>query len=135
MKRFLRWVRGKPAEVPTADTTIGALLLRHNFITRDQLLDAIEVKNTTSAGAMLGEVLIARGAITRSQLERVLLVQRAERGEKIDYAAEMQKLIADASARAENLQGPLDELEDAARRYSVTRTDLPLVAKKGDKQN
>lgn len=117
MSLWRKWFGGK--DVPP-DTTIGGLLLRHGFITREQLLDAITVKMEATGQAMLGEVLIARGAITRSQLDRVLTLQREERGEKVDYTQEMQNLIAAASARAENLHGPLDELEDTARRYSVT---------------
>lgn len=131
MKSIREWFRRGP-KTPS-DSTIGGILMRYGFITREQLLTAITTKNNASPSNLLGEVLIAQGAITRSQLDRVLEIQRAERGEKVDYNAEMQTLVAEASARAESIHGPLDELEDAARRYSVTRTDLPLVASRDKK--
>lgn len=121
MSNARRWynffLRGKDD-----DTTVGGILLRMGFITRDQLREAITAKATASGDALLGEVLIAQGAVTRAQLERVLLMQKEARGEKVDYTSETLKLVAQASARAESLHGPLDELEDAARRYSVTGT-------------
>lgn len=124
MKRFWkRWFHDPNA---LTDTSIGGLLLRHGFITREQLLDAISIKTAASGEAMLGEVLIARGAITRAQLDRILALQKQERGNKVDYSQETQNLVAAASARAENLHGPLDELEDAARRFSITQA-FPIV--------
>lgn len=108
------------------DTTVGGILLKLGFITRDQLREAITAKMSASGDALLGEVLIAQGAVTRAQLERVLVMQKEARGEKVDYSSETLKLVAAASARAENLHGPLDELEDAARRYSETGA-YPIV--------
>ncbi len=134
MKAFRNWFRRTDKQAPS-DSSIGGLLLRHGFITVDQLRAAITAKANASPADRLGEVLISQGAITRSQLDRVLLMQRAERGEKVDYTVEMQNLVAAASAHAENLHGPLDELEDAARRLSVTRTDLPIVPKGGTKKH
>ena len=125
MRRIREWFSGG-VKKPT-DTSVGGILLHHGFITRDQLLAAIAAKNNATPADLLGEVLIAQGAITRSQLERVLVMQREARGDKVDYSQEIKNLFAEASARVENLHGPLDELEDAARRLSVTRTDLPLV--------
>ena len=133
MKAFRNWFRKTDKQGPS-DSTIGGILLRYGFITMDQLRSAITAKTNASQADLLGEVLISQGAITRSQLERVLLIQRAERGEKVDYTVEMQNLVAQASQQAENLHGPLDELEDAARRLSVTRTDLPIVPK-GEKKH
>lgn len=113
-------------EPPAGDTTIGTILLRQGLITRPQLLDAIHIKMRATGETLLGEILISRGAITRMQLDRVLVVQRASRGTKVDYTQETRNLIAGVSARAENLHGPLDALEDAARRFAVTQT-FPIV--------
>jgi hypothetical protein len=101
------------------DSSIGNLLLRLGFITRDQLREALVAKMAASQDQLLGEVLIARGALTRSQLDRVVLRQRELRGEAVDYFGEAAKLAAKATAQAESLHGSLDEVEKRANALAL----------------
>jgi type IV pilus assembly protein PilB len=119
VKRTLRDLfRRRP--VPE-DTSIGAILMRQGFITRDQLRQAIELKLKSSGEQLLGEVLVAQGAVTRTQLERILVMQREARGQQVDYMGEASRLAANATASAENLHGSLTNLEDAARRLAARK--------------
>lgn len=118
-KRTLRDMFFRRRE-PT-DTTIGSLLMKQGFITREQLLEAINTKLRSSGERLLGEVLVAQGAVTRAQLDRVLMMQREARGEEVDYAGEASRLAANATAGAENLHGSLTNLEDAARRLAAKK--------------
>jgi hypothetical protein len=63
---------------------IGALLVyRFQRITQKQLSDALDEQRREGPGRrLIGEILIARGAITRPQLEEALEFQRSAASEK-----------------------------------------------------
>jgi hypothetical protein len=108
------------------DSTIGGVLLYLGFITQEQLLDATEVKVNANGEALIGEILVAHGAVTRGQLTRALVLQRDLRGSDVDYVAEARNLIAAVHARTEVVQAKLDDLritaEEAVLRITAKRS-------------
>lgn len=116
-------------------SSIGATLVNLGFITRVQLHDALQVRAGASNEELLGEVLIARGYITRSQWDRVVLIQREQRGERVDYAEEARKLIASAGEQTMRLHTALDEIQTRVVRLTrpATASAAPTPLPRGEK--
>lgn len=111
--------------------SVGHLLVKWGFITRDQLRDAIETKLRSSGDQLLGEVLVAKGYVTRYQLDRALVEQRKLRGEAQELRAVAGNLAAKATANLEGLHGKLDEVESQAREFAGPKDDGPDEPKAG----
>ncbi len=101
------------------DSSLGKILMDLHFISRSQLHEAIRAKLASTGEQLLGEVLIAQGAVTRQQLLRALDLQQAARGHEVDYGQRVRDLVATATATAEGVQTKLVELEALARRASA----------------
>lgn len=99
---------------PPSESTIGALLVEGGFVTRDQLQAALSRK-MEQGGGLLGEHLVALGALTQAQLDRLLVAQAQLRG--VDVAQTLRNAVAGATASLENLHGSLDALESAAKGF------------------
>ncbi len=127
--RLLSFFKSQQSKV-VGDGSIGTILVNLGFVTKDQLLDAITAKLKSDTEALIGEILIARGAVTRTQLDRALLIQREFRGNVPDYVGEIRNLVAGAHARAETVQARLVELESVAREVAKDPPKLlPLKRK------
>jgi hypothetical protein len=98
--------------------TVGAILVEHGIITREELLAAVEKKMRSSGEQLLGEVLIAQGALTRNQLERALEEQRRLRGSSQEYAARAQAVAVQTTSNLASLHGQLDELSASAQKIT-----------------
>ena len=128
--RFARLLgRTKPDE---KETNIGSILLRLGFINGDQLRCAIETKLRSSAEVLIGEILVAQGAVTRWQLQHALTEQQARRGVQVDYAEQIKVIMADAHAGAQSVQDTLDDLKCVALDFIKNPPKL-LTLKDGKK--
>jgi len=104
-----------------ADNSIGGVAIWMGFITAVQLDDAILAKRLTSKEQLLGEILIAQGALTRSQLDRVLDVQKGLRGGVENYAGMLNEAVAMAHEGITSLGAQVEELSVATRRVATAR--------------
>jgi type IV pilus assembly protein PilB len=65
-----------PAEAPPAEPRLGELLIQEGLISQEQLDDALQVQASGSSYVPLGQVLIDRNLVTRSQLTAILVRYR-----------------------------------------------------------
>lgn len=108
-----------PAKRWKDDSSLGKILMDLHFITRSQLHEAIRAKLASTGEQLLGEVLIAQGAVTRQQMLRALDLQQAARGHEVDFGQRIRDLMAGASVASEGVQNKLVELEALAKRASA----------------
>ncbi|MBI2931320.1 MAG: protein kinase [Planctomycetes bacterium] len=71
------------------DILFGAIAVREGFITPEQLSEAIEQQRASKTPARIGEILLARGFLTESNIQTLLDIQRivvADRAESAHAA-------------------------------------------------
>jgi hypothetical protein len=103
-----------------ADSTVGGIAMWLDYITPTQLVDAVNARRTTTSHEqLLGEILIAHGALTRSQLNRVLEIQRGLRGGIENYSGRLVNAVASAHASLECLSAEVGALVTSANDLRV----------------
>jgi hypothetical protein len=91
----------KKSKIDPAEANIGNILLRMGFLSKEQLIKAIERKLSADRDQLLGEILIAQNAITRSQLDLALEMQVKIVG-TVSYASSIKSNLARSIASAED---------------------------------
>jgi hypothetical protein len=108
------WFRKKT--IDPADANIGNILLKMGFLSKAQLLQAIERKLSAGRDQLLGEILIAQNSITRSQLDLALEVQTRLVGTG-SQSASIKAALARSIASTED-HSDVTKLREAAERLT-----------------
>lgn len=111
------WPFKRRVRLPQAEANIGNILLAMGVIDREELNKGIEVKLASDRDQLLGEVLIARGFITRTQLERALHRQAELVGPR-PYADQIRMTIAKGRAAIADAATNVVELKEAAEKLT-----------------
>jgi ubiquinone biosynthesis protein UbiJ len=104
-------------QLPRTEANIGNILLAMGVLDRAELNKGIEVKLASDRDQLLGEVLIARGFITRTQLERALHRQAEIIGPR-PYADQIRMTIAKGRAAIADAASNVTELKEAAEKLT-----------------
>lgn len=62
-------------EDETASFSVGVLVTKLKLATAEEVASAVDYQRSASEGQMIGEILVARGLVTREQLGLVLELQ------------------------------------------------------------
>jgi CHAD domain-containing protein len=65
-----------------AEDLLGEMLIENNFLTEEQLQEALEKQKESGAEKQLSEILVEEGYITQRALDTVLDIQRHRREER-----------------------------------------------------
>ncbi len=94
---------------------LGELLVEKNFITKQQLEEALQTQRVFS-GRKLGEYLVDRGYLSQAELERALEMQNALRSQTQEVASgEKAGLLAEVPLLKELTGAELEELTGLCR--------------------
>lgn len=108
---WLNWFgSGKQYDPKTDQTSIGNVLVKRGYISRDQL-DQYVARFRDQVDMRIGEFMVGEGAITQDQLETALLHQQMMRGDKSALAAMMKR----TRQKHDTISLTIDELVVATR--------------------
>jgi mannitol/fructose-specific phosphotransferase system IIA component len=96
---------------------LGELLLKARKVTPEQLKDALSEQR--QSGEKLGEILVRRGALTKGQLDAVLMFQKCQAGEAPSSVRFRLGEILVATGRITR-----EQLEDVLSRQKLTKKNI-----------